>query len=557
MSAKTPPAGKLFPPVALAVCIALAVALRNFVFVAWYPVAASLLAGSAFALSLLPRRGDTLAHSFDLALSGGIDPEGARAYCRKVTAAWWIVLWANAAVAAATVYAPRWVWFTWNCALSYAALGLVWAVEMRIRRRTFAVRFSTSGSTGSAKHIVKTFESLAKEVAMHRSRLKDILAKKPVFLSTVDPTHMYGTLWRRMLPEAAGCEADPSVIGTPEELIAKMSAAQSVFLVTTPSFIAHLARYADGYEIPRNVVALTTSGALLEPRVAEAAKRIFGVVPLEIFGSTETGGVAWRRQDGGDGLWRVFDPVKVGISENGTLKVQSPFSFKRGWYEMGDGVELEPDGRAFKLLGRRDRMVKIAEERVDLAEMEALASGALGGVEVHLVKLDGETGPILGAVVEGESRPPLEMRSALLKVFPKGTLPRRFRFVKEIARNEQGKVTDGYLRSLFERPSEPPSKPGKVEIPVRYEAGEPCFDGHFPGFPILPGVIQLGRAVDEARRAFAIASPLKTVKKMKFMSPIRPGMGVTLALERRGAGEVSYSFEADGCVHSCGTLIFS
>lgn len=552
MRAKIPPLGRLFPPAALALCITLSAVMRSFVFVAWYPVAVSLFIGGAFALSLIPRRGDTLAYTFALALSGGIVPDGAESYCRKVTIAWWLVLWANGAIAALTVFAPRWVWFSWNCAISYLVMGLVWLIEMRIRRRTFEVSFSTSGSTGSAKHIVKPFESLAGEVAMHRAILKDVLEKKPLFLSTVDPSHMYGTLWRAMLPKAAGCDVDPAVIRTPEELVSKMAAAKCVFLVTTPSFIAHLAKYADFYDVPRNVVALTTSGALLEPWVAEAARRIFGMAPLEIFGSTETGGVAWRRQEGGETLWKVFDPVKVALSEEGTIKVKSPFLFRRGWYTMGDGVSLEPDGRSFKLLGRRDRLVKIAEERVDLAEMEELSSKALGGAEVRLVKLDGAVGPMLGAVVAGESRPPLEMRAALIKVFPKGTVPKRFRFVKEIPRNEQGKVTDASLKKLFEAPS----SPGKVEISVKYEATSPYFDGHFPSFPLLPGVVQIGRAVNEARKAFGINTPLKTVKKVKFTKPIRPGDDVTLIMERNGAYEVSCRFESCRGSHSSARLFF-
>ena len=103
-----------------------------------------------------------------------------------------------------------------------------------------------------------------------------------------------------------------------------------------------------------------------------AAKRVFGIAPQEIFGSTETGGVAWRRQGGDNDEscdWTVFDPVEVGVNAEGRLVVSSPFSFQKG-FVMGDGVELSPDGRHFRLLGRMDRIVKIAEQRVSLPEME-------------------------------------------------------------------------------------------------------------------------------------------------------------------------------------------
>ena len=185
---------------------------------------------------------------------------------------------------------------------------------------------------------------------------------------------------------------------------------------------------------------------------------VFGVAPLEIFGSTETGGVAWRRQ-GGESTdphdWTVFDPVKVKASPDGRLVVRSPFSFQRD-FVMGDGVELSPDGRHFKLLGRRDRMVKVAEQRVSLPEMEERMKALDGIDDAALVLLDGEKSPFLGAVIvspahvgDADARTVLAMRKRLLPVFPKGTVPKRYRFVRELPRNAQGKVLAADLREMF------------------------------------------------------------------------------------------------------------
>ena len=110
-----------------------------------------------------------------------------------------------------------------------------------------------------------------------------------------------------MLPKAAGCRVDPDVILTPEALVEKMRGAESVFLVTTPDFLERFTAYADQYDVPRNVAELTTSGSLLTAEVAAAAHRVFGRAPLEIFGSTETGGVAERRQEAGGERWSVFE----------------------------------------------------------------------------------------------------------------------------------------------------------------------------------------------------------------------------------------------------------
>jgi acyl-coenzyme A synthetase/AMP-(fatty) acid ligase len=332
-------------------------------------------------------------------------------------------------------------------------------VEGRIRRRRFSVSFHTSGSTSQPKTIVKTFESLAKEVAFHRARLHP--SPDTVFLSTIEPEHMYGTLWRVMLPAAADCRVDPEIILSPESLVEKMRAAEKVFFVTTPSFLKRFCAYAEQYDVPQNCVEITTSGALLDAETSAAAKRVFGVAPLEIFGSTETGGVAWRRQ--GESVvpydWTVFDPVKVKVDAEGRLVVRSPFSFQR-YFVMGDGVELAPDRRHFKLLGRRDRLVKIAEQRVSLPEMEEKMKALDGIDDVALVALEGEKGSYLGAVVVldatrdvASSETPgakiLALRKRLIPLFPKGTVPKRYRFVVELPRNAQGKVQVSSLRDLL------------------------------------------------------------------------------------------------------------
>ena len=408
----------------------------------------SAIFAAIFGFSLLPGR-RPLCLRFAERISGGIIPEGAEAYCRRLTWAWFAVLLACTALGAALLAAFGRRGALCSAAITPLVVATTFFVESRIRRRRFSVTFSTSGSTSKPKTIVKTFESLAKEVAFHRDRLH--LSDDTVFLSTIEPGHMYGTLWRVMLPAAAGCRVDPEIILTPESLIEKMKAAQKVFFVTTPSFLKRFCAYAGQYDVPCNCVEITTSGALLDAETSAAAKRVFGIAPQEIFGSTETGGVAWRRQGGdvaADGFdWNVFGPVKVRLGEGGRIVVRSPFSFRRE-FAMGDGAELSPDGRRFKLLGRLDRTVKIAEQRVSLPEMEDRMREFPDIDDVALVALDGEKGQYLGAVIVprgsgGMNHDPqtvLALRRRLLPVFPRGAAPKRFRFIGEIPRNAQGKV---------------------------------------------------------------------------------------------------------------------
>ncbi len=519
-----------------------------------------------FGLSLLPGR-TPLCLRFARRISGGILPDGAAAYCWRLTAVWFFVLLATTALNGALLVRGR-AAVGWSLALTPAVVAATFFVEGIVRRRRFSVTFRTSGSSGASKTVVKTFESLAKETAFHRDWYRARGVRDGVtVLATIEPDHMYGTLWRTMLPAALGLPVDPEVIRAPESLVAKMCAAEKVFLVTTPSFLDRFTAYAAQYDVPPNCVEIVTSGALLTADVAARTRAVFGVTPREIFGSTETGGVAWRRQDGAcppDGCdWQVFDAVKVATAADGRLAVRSPYSFRRR-YVMGDAVTLTADGRRFRLLGRVDRLVKINEERVNLAEMEA-AVRARGFADCALAVLPSARGDILGCLLvagaDGARRPPLELRKMLLDVFPKGTVPKKFRYVHALPRNAQGKVRAADVRAELESALAEPRLRDVVETAdsfaatLTFEPQAPYFQGHFPGVPILPGVVQLGLAVKFAARLGGGAAPT-AVKKMKFQHVVMPGEPIAFQVARTGANEWTYSYRKGENPCSSGVLVF-
>ncbi|MGH7878342.1 MAG: thioester dehydrase [Candidatus Binataceae bacterium] len=78
------------------------------------------------------------------------------------------------------------------------------------------------------------------------------------------------------------------------------------------------------------------------------------------------------------------------------------------------------------------------------------------------------------------------------------------------------------------------------------------FRGHFPGFAILPGVVQLDWAIGYCREYFALGSASAATLQIKFRQPIRPNHRVTLRLKHspaRNRVEFDYS-DADGACSS-------
>lgn len=95
-----------------------------------------------------------------------------------------------------------------------------------------------------------------------------------------------------------------------------------------------------------------------------------------------------------------------------------------------------------------------------------------------------------------------------------------------------------------------------VELNLDIAADLEYLPDHFPGYPMLPGVVQLGWAVRSAQRELGITGPLRRVAALKFMQPIRHGTALTLRLERQPGAAVSFSYRSGDAVLSGGRLHF-
>jgi 3-hydroxymyristoyl/3-hydroxydecanoyl-(acyl carrier protein) dehydratase len=422
------------------------------------------------------------------------------------------------------------------------------------------VGFFTSGSSGEPKPCRKTMHQLAAEVAVQR-RLWG--APGGVVTGTVSHQHIYGLLFRVLWPLAAGVPFFSMQHETWEALAGCLE--PGGVIVSSP---AHLSRIPAAVRLPHVPSAIFSSGGPLSLEAAALATAQFGVTPLEVLGSTETGGVAWRRQTGKDIPWTALPEVDIRADEVGALAVRSPFTGQDGFLSMGDAVVIEADGR-FRLKGRLDRIVKVEGKRVSLPRVEDALKDLPDIADAAVVDLPSRQGALGAAVVltaEGDAalaamgrfRYSRHLRALLKSRLEPMECPRFWRFVPRVPENAQGKRVAAEMRVLFKSAELPQIDASDIDgerarFELRLQPELRWFEGHFPGQPILPGVAQLHIAALLAERTWGLAFDGQEMSRIKFKRVMQPDEHISLMLVKDGL-RLNFQYSREGEVVASGTV---
>ncbi|WP_299795057.1 AMP-binding protein [uncultured Shewanella sp.] len=318
----------------------------------------------------------------------------------------------------------------------------------------------TSGSSGHPKAVCKTVEQLDAEVSILENTFAKHLPQCSV-ISTVSHQHIYGLLFKILWPLAASRPFLSDIVEYPETLTYYTSLFPNLCLISSPAQLSRLPESLDNERQLRSPSLVFSSGGPLNFEAAQGIKQCYGHQPIEVFGSTETGGIAYRRQTQREQPWRVFDSIKIRRDEkDGALQLKSPYLEDDNWLRCEDKIEITNPGE-FQLQGRLDRVVKIEEKRLSLVQMEALLETHPLINQAALVVLE-QPRTQLGAVIElsaqGRERLDAEgklglnnlLKAHLLTQFERVTLPRRWRYPEAMPVNPQGKRLAKQLAELFD-----------------------------------------------------------------------------------------------------------
>lgn len=316
-----------------------------------------------------------------------------------------------------------------------------------------AITLFTSGSSGKPKAIDKTLDLLDAEITQLEKTWGGQLRGSSV-ISTVSHQHIYGLIFRILWPLCAGRVFDRVDLSYPEQVMARAS--RNVTLITSPALLKRLSNE----QASRPYRAVFSSGGPLSEAAARQSYELFGQWPVEVFGSTETGGIGFRQQHLASTPWQLFDVIDVALNAEGCLRLCSPFIDPEGWYQTSDQCELLGD-RQFMLMGRTDRVVKVEEKRISLTEVEQRLCLLSWIDEAAVLTLDETNRVIIAAVITltgegqqhmaamGKGKFWLELRQQLRCWLEPVGIPRRFRSVEEIPLNSQGKRLARELEQLF------------------------------------------------------------------------------------------------------------
>lgn len=447
----------------------------------------------------------------------------------------------------------------------------------------------TSGSTGAPVPHRKTWGFLVKNVRAAAARLGLIEAAGTTLVGTVPPQHMYGFESTVLLALIGGLAFSNGQPFYPDDIRGELEAVPAPrALVTSPIHLRAL--LASEAPLPGASLILSATAPLSEKLAMQAEARL-GAPLMEIYGSTETGQIATRRT-AASATWELFPEVTLSMREAAAGSDDGPEVWAAGGHvevpvQMGDALELI-DATHFVLHGRKGDLINIAGKRSSIAYLNhqllaipGVDDGTFFMPDEAVTDAPGADAPgaaaqdvpavtRLVALVVAPTLSPAELQRRLRERIDAAFMPRPLLFVDSLPRNSTGKLPRDTLAPLVaarvRRPGEPESEakratPNEQSMASRHgpivfkiPADHPAVPGHFPGRPIVPGVVLLDHAIERIGAALGYGLNACRIGSAKFTAPATPGEPLALSFHCDERGTIHFTISTGERTAATGVL---
>lgn len=404
------------------------------------------------------------------------------------------------------------------------------------------ITLHTSGSSGQPKEVVKTWQQMWQEAKGIADVLPtEVLINKPVVLSSVSSQHLYGLSFRVFLCLYLGLPMYRTRLVFPETLLAVSTEYAHCLWVSSPTLLRALNNEHQMFLAQKKVALVLSAGGVLPTQNKIFLQQAVGASVLEIYGSTETGVVAYRMDKP---HWRFFKEVQYSEQADNGLRLTSLWC--PNTETLADAIHWEGDG--FELLGRVDRIIKMADKRISLLQIETKLLCHSWLQDAHVVKHP-ENSHLLAWLALSPSgiqawcqlgrKEVIKQIKALLSEQDKMAMPRYWRFDTTLPRNAQSKISQQDVVKVALEPKIEPQwfdgqwvSENEYHIQARIPVDLQYFNGHFDSFHLVPGVVQLKWMLAKLQELEWLQNTPRMLENLKFQGFLRPNDVMSVVLKR-------------------------
>jgi long-chain acyl-CoA synthetase len=278
------------------------------------------------------------------------------------------------------------------------------------------ITFRTSGTAGEPKRCTHLLSDLQEEVVF----LAELVGDTRRVLTAVPADHLYGFLFTVMLPGLLQARPETTDVrqSTPQAIQQNLRSGD--LLISHPVHWALMARYATG--ITTGVTGVSSTSACPD-NVARTLSAIGLSRLLQVYGSSETGGVGWR-----DSLSEPYQllPHWTRDTTDSSRLLRGSIALRPRQFEVPDYLNWH-DKRSFVVGARRDAAVKIAGINVYLESVRRVLLNHPQVADAAVRLTTSEGGDRLKAfIVAKVGEDPSDLGAALMRwVNSKLTVPER------------------------------------------------------------------------------------------------------------------------------------